>query len=45
MEKTDWLYEDELPIMTDSEYSEWFNKSKVIDGVRMGPNPCTLKNN
>ena len=33
----EWVYEDQLPEMTDEEYSEWFNKSSVIDGVRMGP--------
>lgn len=31
------VYEDELPEMTDAEYREWFAKSEVIDGVRMGP--------
>ena len=31
-------YEDELPEdMTDIEYDRWFVKSKVVNGVRMGP--------
>jgi hypothetical protein len=31
-------YEDLLPAdMTDAEYNEWFNRSAVVDGVRMGP--------
>lgn len=32
-----WTYEDQLPEMTGEQYSEWFSKSTVIDGVRMGP--------
>jgi hypothetical protein len=32
-------YEDELPKLTDSEYSNWFKQSHIIDGVRIGPNP------
>jgi hypothetical protein len=33
-----WMYEDELPEdMTDKEYSRWYEQSKVIGGVRMGP--------
>lgn len=32
------MYEDDLPEnMSDSEYDEWFAKSSVVDGVRMGP--------
>ncbi len=32
------MYEDELPEnMTDAEYSEWYDKSSIVDGVRMGP--------
>ena len=34
-----WTYEDELPEMTDSAYAEWFAKSAIVDGVRMGPIP------
>lgn len=34
-----WIYEDKLPPMSDEDYSKWYAKSKVIDGVRMGPNP------
>ena len=30
------VYEDELPPMSDAEYSEWFATS-FVDGVRMGP--------
>ena len=35
LDKTRITYEDELPEMTDEEYSEWFKESWV-DGVRMG---------
>lgn len=32
------FYEDQLPDdMTDGEYAAWFAQSKVVDGVRMGP--------
>lgn len=32
------IYEQDLPLdMTEQEYSEWFKKSQIIDGVRMGP--------
>ena len=31
------VYEDMLPPMTDEQYAAWFKKSKVVDGVRMGP--------
>jgi len=31
------MYEDELPEMTDEEYDEWYEKSSVVYGVRMGP--------
>ena len=31
------VYEDTLPDMADEEYNVWFNKSVLIDGVRMGP--------
>lgn len=34
--KTEICYEDQLPEMTDEEYSEWYENSFVIDGVRMG---------
>lgn len=33
------VYEDRLPPMTDDEYAAWFKQSRVIDGVRMGPQP------
>lgn len=37
-EKTEGLiFEDELPEMTDEQYSEWFEKSQLVEGVRMGP--------
>jgi hypothetical protein len=36
-EETQLVYEDQLPKMSDEQYSEWFNKSKIVDGVRMGP--------
>ena len=35
--KVPTMYEDDLPEMTDDEYSKWFEDSCVIDGVRMGP--------
>ena len=28
--------EDNLPNMTDEEYSQWYNNSKIINGVRVG---------
>jgi hypothetical protein len=31
------VYEDQLPSMTDAEYREWFKKSSIVHGVRMGP--------
>lgn len=32
------MYEDELPQdITDAEYSEWFELSAIVEGVRMGP--------
>lgn len=31
------MFEDELPEMTDEQYSEWFEKSQLVEGVRMGP--------
>ena len=31
------MYENDLPEMTDEEYSKWFADSCIIDGVRMGP--------
>ena len=37
MEKMGLVYEDDLPEMTDAEYSEWYAKSEVVFGVRMGP--------
>lgn len=30
------MYEDELPEMTDDEYSDWYKTSQIVDGVRMG---------
>lgn len=33
------VYEDALPDMSDAEYNEWFAKSAVVYGVRMGPKP------
>ena len=33
-----WIFEDELPDnITDSEYRNWFEHSRVADGVRVGP--------
>ena len=38
MEVSEMIYEDELPeFMTYSDYSKWYNKSRIVDGVRMGP--------
>lgn len=38
MQSMNEQYEDELPVdITDAEYSAWFAKSRVIDGVRVGP--------
>jgi hypothetical protein len=38
MESKLTVYEDELPEdFTDEEYNQWYAKSKVVDGVRMGP--------
>lgn len=31
------VYEDQLPEMTDAEYSKWYEESSLIYGVRMGP--------
>jgi hypothetical protein len=31
------MHEDDLPEMTDDEYSKWFAYSCIVDGVRMGP--------
>lgn len=31
------MYEQDLPEMTASDYSDWFENSMVVDGVRMGP--------
>jgi len=38
-----WVYEDELP-ETFREYDQWYERSAVIEGVRMGPhwNQCEL---
>lgn len=30
------MYEEDLPKMTDEEYSKWFETSVIVDGVRMG---------
>lgn len=30
------MYEQDLPEMTDEQYSEWFKTSVLVDGVRMG---------
>ncbi len=38
-EKT-YIYEDDLPEMTDAEYDKWF-KNSWVDFVRMGPLPCS----
>lgn len=36
--KTPLMYEDDLPIdITDDEYDKWYEKSRIVDGVRMGP--------
>lgn len=33
-----FVYEDELPEdMTDDAYREWFDRSMIVGGVRMGP--------
>ena len=35
---TGTMYEDELmPEMTDTEYDEWYARSYIVDGVRVGP--------
>lgn len=31
------VYEDQLPEMDRLSYSAWYDKSKLVDGVRMGP--------
>lgn len=33
----DLVYEYDLPKMSDEAYAEWFKKSKIVAGVRMGP--------
>lgn len=33
----DLIYEQDLPEMTDGEYSDWYAQSCIVDGVRMGP--------
>ena len=40
--KNGFIYEDELPEMTDKDYSEWF-KWSFVDGVRIGINLKPLK--
>lgn len=36
------VYEDQLPEnMTDKEYDQWYALSAVVDGVRVGPKPCS----
>jgi len=33
-----WIYEDQLPdSISQPDYNKWYSKSRVIDGVRMGP--------
>jgi hypothetical protein len=33
-----WVYEDTLPkTITQQEYDWWYDRSAVLDGVRMGP--------
>lgn len=33
-----WVYEDQLPEdLSNEDYDDWFAQSRVIDGVRMGP--------
>lgn len=39
-----WVYEQDLPPLTVEEYAAWYKLSKVIDGVRMGPNPDLMTN-
>lgn len=36
MKYNNWTYEDELPEMTEEQYSEWFKTSEIVSGVRMG---------
>jgi len=36
-QKEPLMFEDDLPPMNDNDYSKWFSKSKLVDGVRMGP--------
>lgn len=31
-----YVYEQDLPEMTDDQYNEWYSRSKVVYGVRMG---------
>ena len=33
----EWEYEDQLPELTDIEYSLLYEYSKIVDGVRMFP--------
>lgn len=34
-----WINEDQLPEeLSNEDYDNWFAQSRVIDGVRMGPN-------
>ena len=38
IQEKEYIYEDELPRdITDGEYSEWYEKSLISDGVRVGP--------
>lgn len=32
-----FIYEDQLPEMTDAEYDAWYARSWIADGVRVGP--------
>jgi hypothetical protein len=43
--KAGFVYEDQLPKMTSTEYGEWFENSIVVDGVRMGLAPIEMLRN
>ena len=39
----DWIHEDQLPVdLSNDDYDDWSARSRVIDGVRMGPRPVRL---
>ena len=36
--KNGWIHDDQLPPeLTNHDYDEWYMRSRVIEGVRMGP--------